>query len=96
METLCQWYNSDTLRIEYILTETSTGRVRAEGFREKADPMAYNVKGRSYPICNHGVDVPHITLEKKLLIQSRVGFFLDSYDLFIINLMSPIWQYELV
>ncbi|KAF8850185.1 MFS general substrate transporter [Acephala macrosclerotiorum] len=23
-----------------------------------------------------------------------VGFFLDSYDLFIINLMSPIWQYE--
>ncbi|PMD45618.1 MFS general substrate transporter [Hyaloscypha variabilis F] len=23
-----------------------------------------------------------------------VGFFLDSYDLFIINLMSPIWAYE--
>ncbi|CZR67797.1 related metabolite transporter C2H8.02 [Phialocephala subalpina] len=23
-----------------------------------------------------------------------VGFFLDSYDLFIINLMSPIWNYE--
>ena len=23
-----------------------------------------------------------------------VGFFLDSYDLFIVNLISPIWQYE--
>ena len=23
-----------------------------------------------------------------------VGFFLDSYDLFIVNLVSPIWQYQ--
>ena len=23
-----------------------------------------------------------------------VGFFLDSYDLFIINLVTPIWTYE--
>ena len=25
-----------------------------------------------------------------------VGFFLDSYDLFIINLVTPIWTYEYV
>ena len=25
-----------------------------------------------------------------------VGFFIDSYDLFIINLVSPIWEYEYV
>lgn len=24
----------------------------------------------------------------------RVGFFLDSYDLFIVNLVTPIWAYE--
>jgi PHS family inorganic phosphate transporter-like MFS transporter len=24
----------------------------------------------------------------------RAGFFLDSYDLFIINLVSPVWQYQ--
>ena len=25
-----------------------------------------------------------------------VGFFLDSYDLFIINLVTPVWTYEYV
>lgn len=24
----------------------------------------------------------------------RTGFFMDSYDLFIINLATPVWQYE--
>jgi PHS family inorganic phosphate transporter-like MFS transporter len=27
-------------------------------------------------------------------LNHRVGFFLDSYDLFIINLVSPVWTYE--
>jgi hypothetical protein len=36
-----------------------------------------------------------ITCSKEHLANAfSVGFFLDSYDLFIINLMSPIWQYE--
>ena len=26
----------------------------------------------------------------------RTGFFLDSYDLFIVNLVTPIWTYECV
>lgn len=30
------------------------------------------------------------------LVFRSVGFFLDSYDLFIINLMTPIWTYEYV
>ncbi|KAK5703244.1 hypothetical protein LTR97_004193 [Elasticomyces elasticus] len=30
----------------------------------------------------------------KLFAITGVGFFLDSYDLFIINLVTPIWQYE--
>ena len=25
-----------------------------------------------------------------------IGFFLDSYDLFIINLVTPVWTYECV
>lgn len=32
--------------------------------------------------------------EVKLLGIAGVGFFLDSYDLFIINLVVPIWTYE--
>ena len=27
---------------------------------------------------------------------ARAGFFLDSYDLFIVNLVTPIWTYECV
>ncbi len=25
---------------------------------------------------------------------NSAGFFLDSYDLFIVNLVSPIWSFE--
>lgn len=25
---------------------------------------------------------------------SSVGFFLDSYDLFIVNLVTPVWTFE--
>ncbi|RFU26307.1 hypothetical protein B7463_g10027, partial [Scytalidium lignicola] len=32
--------------------------------------------------------------EVKLLAITGVGFFLDSYDLFIINLVTPVWTYE--
>lgn len=30
----------------------------------------------------------------KLYLICGIGFFLDSYDLFIINLVTPIWTYE--
>lgn len=30
----------------------------------------------------------------KLYLIAGVGFFLDSYDLFVVNLLSPIWLYE--
>ena len=30
----------------------------------------------------------------KLYLICGIGFFLDAYDLFIINLVTPIWQYE--
>ena len=29
-----------------------------------------------------------------ILTLHSVGFFLDSYDLFIINLVTPVWTYE--
>ena len=32
--------------------------------------------------------------DAQLYAVAGVGFFLDSYDLFIINLVSPIWEYE--
>ncbi|KAL6720308.1 hypothetical protein ACLMJK_002229 [Lecanora helva] len=32
--------------------------------------------------------------DAQLYSVTGVGFFLDSYDLFIINLVTPIWQYE--
>ena len=32
--------------------------------------------------------------DAQLYCVTGVGFFLDSYDLFIVNLVSPIWEYE--
>ncbi|KGO44294.1 Major facilitator superfamily domain, general substrate transporter [Penicillium expansum] len=32
--------------------------------------------------------------EVKMLLIAGTGFFMDSYDLFIINLATPVWQYE--
>lgn len=32
----------------------------------------------------------------KLYLICGIGFFIDAYDLFIINLVTPIWQYEYV
>lgn len=37
---------------------------------------------------------PYSAADIKLYLIAGVGFFLDSYDLFVVNLLSPIWTYE--
>ncbi len=45
-----------------------------------------------YFICGYVVH-PLVDTQRKL-IKFSVGFMLDAYDLFIINLITPIWTYE--
>ena len=65
-----------------------------------SDENAMAVDSSSWPgaIYNYTLSLGTLHPSYQVFISTHVldsvGFFLDSYDLFIINLVTPIWTYE--
>lgn len=61
----------------------------------RTDEHGNPISLEDYENRQHHKGISFLSLDEiKLLSIAGVGFFLDSYDLFIINLVVPIWTYE--
>jgi len=68
----------------YARRDDDGSRVTFEEYQKKSSETANGKKNR-WNLTNGDL---------KLFAITGVGFFLDSYDLFIINLVTPVWLYE--